>query len=176
MFASPTLAKSRVRAPPVSRLNVAARRSQTPTPIVFPVRSPAMVPLLSVHSKLTSQIRCDGVVPSWQCVAVFEAKRGDQTRVGFEAGRILFAVQIGCHDQARFGTGSADEFEHLFIAVQWLGSPVLGDLREQTMLDGIPFGGSGGIMSNRDGETEWIAQLCLKFGLPCPGTATVTAA
>ena len=83
---------------------------------------------LSVHSKLTSQIRCNGVIPFRQCVAVFEAKRGDQTRVGFEPGRILFPVQIGSHNQASFGTGSADEVEHLFIAVQWLGSPVLGDL------------------------------------------------
>ena len=44
------------------------------------------------------------------------------------------------------------------------------------MLDGIPFGGAGGIVSDRDGEAEWIAQLRLKFGLPGPGTATVAAA
>ena len=59
---------------------------------------------------------------------MFEAERGDQTRVQFETGRILFSVQIGSHDQARFGTGSANKLEHLFIAVQWLGGPVLGDL------------------------------------------------
>jgi len=44
------------------------------------------------------------------------------------------------------------------------------------MLDGIPFGGSGGIVSDRNGEAEWIAQLRLQFGLPGPGTATVAAA
>ena len=44
------------------------------------------------------------------------------------------------------------------------------------MLDGIPFGGPGGIVSDRDSKAEWIAQLCLNFGLPGPGTATVAAA
>ena len=44
------------------------------------------------------------------------------------------------------------------------------------MLDGIPFGGAGGIVSDRNGEAEWIAQLSLNFGLPGPGTATVAAA
>src|ERR1039457_6935095 len=78
-------------------------------------------------SKLTSQIWRYGVVPFRQCVAVFEAEGGDQTRVRFETGRILFSVQIGRHNQARCGTGSANILEHLFIAVQWLGGPVFGD-------------------------------------------------
>jgi len=97
-------------------------------------------------------------------------------RVGFETGRIFFSVQIGSDNQAGMGTGGANEAEHFFIAVQWLGSPVLGDLGEQTMLDGIPFGGAGGIVSDGHGEAEGIAQLSLDFGLPGPGTATVAAA
>ena len=104
---------------------------------------------------------------------MFKAERGDLTPVWFEAGWILFSVQIGSHNQAGLGTGSANEVEHFVVAVQWLGSPVLGDLGEQAMLDGIPFGGAGEIVSDRNGEAEWMAQLSLDFGLPGPGTAPV---
>ena len=44
------------------------------------------------------------------------------------------------------------------------------------MLDGIPFGGPGGIVSDRNGDAECIAQLSLDFDLPGPGSATVAAA
>jgi len=107
---------------------------------------------------------------------VFEAEGGDQIPVWFEPGRVLFSVLIGSHNQAGLGAGGANEFEHLFIAVQGLGSPVLGDFGEQAMLDGIPFGGAGRVMSDRDGEPEGIAQLGLDFDLPGPGSATIAAA
>jgi hypothetical protein len=38
-----------------------------------------------------------------------------------------------------FGAGRTNEFEHLFVAVEWLGRPVFGNLREQAVLDGIPL-------------------------------------
>src|SRR5271157_2163827 len=85
-------------------------------------------PLLRDDAELTSQIRCNGVVPSGQCVAVSKAERGDQMRFRFETGPILLSVQIGGHNQSGSGAGGANEVEHRFIAVQWLGSPVLGDL------------------------------------------------
>ena len=44
------------------------------------------------------------------------------------------------------------------------------------MLDGIPFGGAGGIVSDGNGEVEGIAHLRLNFGLPGPGSAAVAAA
>jgi len=43
------------------------------------------------------------------------------------------------------------------------------------MLDGIPFGGAGGIVSDGNGEAEGIAQLSLDFGLPGPGSAAIAA-
>ena len=48
---------------------------------------------------------------------MFEAERGDETWVRFEAGRVFFSVQIGSHNQARLGTGSANEVEHGFIEI-----------------------------------------------------------
>src|SRR5260370_1887060 len=99
-----------------------------------------------------------------------------QGGVWFGARWIFFWVQMGSRSQAGLGTGGANEFEHFLVAVQWLGSPVLGDLGEQTMLDGIPFGGAGRVVSDRSGEAEGIAHLSLDFGLPGPGMATVAAA
>src|ERR1019366_10721805 len=66
-----------------------------------PLASNGVIRSLRDDSKLTSQIWRNGVVPFRQCVAVFEAEGGDQTRVRFETGRILFSVQIGRHNQAR---------------------------------------------------------------------------
>ena len=105
-----------------------------------------------------------------------ETQRRDQTRVWFETGWILAPVQIRGHNQAGLSAGSANEFEHLLVAVKGLGSPVFGDLGEQAVLDGIPLGGTGRIMSNGGGNAEPIAYLCLDFRLPGPGGATVTAA
>jgi len=39
---------------------------------------------------------------------VFKVERGDQTPVWFETCWILFSVQVGSHNQASFGTGSAN--------------------------------------------------------------------
>ena len=107
---------------------------------------------------------------------MFETERGDQARVWFETDRIFFSIEIGGHDQSGLGTGGANEFEHLLVAVQGLGGPVLGDLGEQTMLDGIPFGGARRVVSDRNGDAECIAQVRLDFGFPGPGGATVATA
>ena len=44
------------------------------------------------------------------------------------------------------------------------------------MLDGIPFGSAGGVVSNGYCKPKAVAELGLKFGLPGAGTATVTTA
>src|SRR5438132_346107 len=54
--------------------------------------------------------------------------------------------------------------------------PVLRNLGEQSVLDGIPFGGAGRVVSDGDGDAKGIADLSLKFDLPSPGSATVAAA
>jgi hypothetical protein len=107
---------------------------------------------------------------------VFKAERGDETAVWFEAGGIVFAIQIGSHNQAGSGVSGANEFEHFFIAVQGFGSPVPGDFGKQAMLDGVPFGGAGRVVSDGNCDAEGIAQLSLDFGFPGPGSTTVAAA
>jgi len=96
--------------------------------------------------------------------------------VGFETGGILFSIQIRGHNEAGFGVGIADEAQHFFIADQRFGGPVFGYLGEQTMLDRVPFGRAGRVVSDCRRDAEWIAQLSLKLSLPGPGSATVAAA
>ena len=74
------------------------------------------------------------------------------------------------------GAGVADEIEDFGVAVKRLGGPVLGDFGEQPVLDGIPFGSPGRVMSYGYGEPKTVAELALQFGFPSTGTATVTAA
>lgn len=69
-----------------------------------------------------------------------EAKPLQLFRRGFNAGRIVAAIQVGGDRQARLGSGGADEAEDLLVAVERLPRPVFGDLREETMLDGVPRG------------------------------------
>jgi len=72
-------------------------------------------------------------------------------------GWILVSVEIGGHNQASSSAGRANEFEHLFVAFEGLGGPVLGDLGEQPVLDRIPFGCAGRVVSDGDADAEGIA-------------------
>src|SRR5260370_25261876 len=61
------------------------------------------------------------------------------------------------------------------MADQLLGGPVFGNLREQTVLDRVPFGRASRVVSDCSRDAKWVAQLSLNFGLPSPGAATVAA-
>src|ERR1043166_1926962 len=85
------------------------------------------------------------------------------------------AVEVGRDGETGSGAGVADEVEDLGVTVERLGGPVFGDFGEQAVLDGIPLGSAGGVMSNGYGEPEAVAELGLKFGLPGASTAAVAA-
>jgi hypothetical protein len=73
--------------------------------------------------------------------------------------RILSSIPVCGDRESGTSAGGANEIEHLLIAIQWL-RPVLGDFREQTVLDGIPFASAGGIVSYVGSEVELVAQYC----------------
>src|SRR5260370_35981186 len=85
-------------------------------------------------------------------------------------------VQVSSHLQAGSGCGGADKFQGLLITVQRLGCPVPADLTEQTMLYGIPFGGTGRVVRDGDDESEAVAQLPLNLLLPGTTLGAITAA
>ena len=63
-----------------------------------------------------------------------------------------------------------------FVAFQGLCGPVGGDRPEETVFDGIPFGGSGWVMAEAHLHAEGIAETCLELVFPEPGTIAVAAA
>jgi hypothetical protein len=58
---------------------------------------------------------------------------------GFGASGIVATVEVSVDGQAGSNCGGANEAEDLLIAVERFASPVLGDLREEAMLDGVPL-------------------------------------
>jgi hypothetical protein len=71
-------------------------------------------------------------------------------QVGIDGGTgfVLGAVEIGGDRQSGLSLGDAKEVEDFLVAVQRFVGPVLGDFREQAMLDGIPLGGAGGVVGD----------------------------
>jgi hypothetical protein len=85
-------------------------------------------------------------------------------------------VEVGGDTQSGFRGSRADEPKDLLIAIEGLAGPVFGDFREESMLNRIPFGGAGGIVSHGDGEMESIGELGLDFSFPRSTTTAVAAA
>lgn len=105
-----------------------------------------------------------------------ETEAADEIGIWCAAGFVVGAVQVSGDPQAALCLGGANKVEDLRIAGQRFAGPVLGDLREQAMLDRVPLGGTGGVMSNGQGEIEAIAELGLEVGFPGPAAAPIAAA
>src|ERR1022692_5256313 len=84
-------------------------------------------------------------------------RRSDDPRMSLNLRRVEGGVQARRHFQTSSGLGGADKLQGLLVTVQRLGCPVAADLAEQTMLDGIPFGGAGRIVGDSDAESQTIA-------------------
>ena len=89
---------------------------------------------------------------------------------------IVATVEMCGDGKAGSSSGGADEAENLLIAIERLAGPVFGDFREQAVLDGIPFGSTGWIVGNGEGEAEGVGQLRLEFGFPGTATTAIAAA
>ena len=109
----------------------------------------------------------DGVVP----VAVeFVAVNVDGVHLGvgdFDAGGINVGVDLAAHLEAGVGGGGRDQLDDGLVADERLAAPVLGDEREEAMLDLVPLAGAGRQMADRDGDVEFVGQA-LQLALPQP--------
>src|SRR5207249_1402492 len=83
---------------------------------------------------------------------------------------IAEVVQAGCR------RGRTDKVKDLLVAIERFARPVFGDFGEEPMLDGIPLGSAGGVVSDGDIEMKAIGELRLQFGFPSPAAATIAAA
>ena len=77
----------------------------------------------------------------------------------------MSAVEISSDLKSGLGLGGASIVEDLLVGIQRFGFPVSAT-SEQAMLDGIPFGSTGGVVRNGDAQSQAIAQLPLNFLLP----------
>ncbi len=111
--------------------------------------------------RIISHSWSQSVIPSGQRVVISDAEFGKALRRELESGRIGVPIEVSLHPESSFGFRRTDEVEQRGVAAQWFASPVLADLAEQTVLDGIPFGSAGGVMTDRDREAQAIAKLGL---------------
>jgi hypothetical protein len=96
--------------------------------------------------------------------------------VGSAPVRIVATVEVSGDGQAGLSSGGTNEVENLLIAVERFAGPVLGDLRKETMLDGVPFRSSCLVVGDGEGQAVGIGQLRLELGFPSAATIAVTAA
>ena len=94
----------------------------------------------------------------------------------FSSGVVLSHQKTG-NPQSCLGSGFSDQTQDGWVTIQRLACPMFTDLTEEAMLNGIPLGGSGGIVADGDRHTEPIHQLLLKGMFPSsdPGSVTPTA-
>ena len=92
------------------------------------------------------------------------------------AGGIVATVEMCGDRKAGSSSGGADETEDLRIAIERLAGPVFRDLREEAVLDGIPFGSAGWVVGNGEGQAEDVGQLRLEFGFSGTATTAIGAA
>ena len=105
-----------------------------------------------------------------------EVKRLQLVWCRLHAGLIVATIQVCSDREPSLRAGGPDESQDLAVAVEGLARPVLGNLGEETMLDGIPLGRTGGIVRDGESEAEPIDELRLQFGLPGPASIAIAAA
>ena len=88
----------------------------------------------------------------------------------------MVAVQVSGDGKSCFRGSGPDEVQDFLITKEWLTGPVFGDFREESMLNGVPLGSAGRIVSDGDVEIEGIGELRLDFGFPTAATTAVAAA
>ena len=74
--------------------------------------------------------------------------------------------------EARARPCSADVLQHDFVTGQRFAGPIGADQVEHAVLDRVPLGGSCGIMSDSDRQSEFISQV-LQAHLPSPTTVAI---
>jgi len=94
-------------------------------------------------------------------VDMFHVSKGDPA-----TGWIVTPNEGCSHAQAGGCLGGTDVVEYGVVAVERPTCPVLANLAEEPVLDGVPFRGARRIVAHGDGECEVVGELCLQEVLP----------
>src|SRR6266566_5169742 len=131
-------------------------------------RAASLPPFLRARSATTAAVRrmwADCIVP----VAVeIVSPNVDGVHLGvanLDAGGIGVGIDLALHLQSGVGCGGGDELDDGLVADERPRPPILGDEREETMLDLVPFAGTGRQMADGDDKPELVGQV-LQLALP----------
>ena len=107
----------------------------------------------------------DAVVPVAVEFMALEIDAGEVGGGDFDAGRIRIGVDLGTDLEAGFGGGGGDQLDDDLMADERFAAPVLGDEREEAVLDLVPLAGTRRQVADSDGQIEFVSEL-LQFHLP----------
>src|SRR3989304_1646608 len=117
--------------------------------------------------------RANGIVPVTMKI-IFDYINGCKLSVGnLDALRIFPFVQFSLYRKPRFCFCVGDQIEHNFMTDQGFSSPVHGYKGEQSVFNLVPFAGSWRIMTNPNGNADFICKP-LQLQLPQSDTTTIT--
>ena len=99
-----------------------------------------------------------GVVPAAKRWVSFEVEFLHLGVGDFDSSLVFAREQVSADGETCGCFGGADEVEHLVNVGEGLTGPVRADLAEQAMLNGIPFGCAGRVVTDRDCDAERSAK------------------
>src|SRR4249920_75654 len=107
----------------------------------------------------------DAVVPVAVEFMAMEIDAGEVGGSDFDAGRVRVGVDLGMDLEAGFSGGGGDQLDNDLMADERFAAPVLGDEREEAVLDLVPLAGTRRQVADSNNEIEFISEL-LQFHLP----------
>src|SRR5512135_2278974 len=126
--------------------------------------------------RVFARVRSNGVVPVWTDRMPFDV---ECFHLGLRHGATGFVatfVEEGFDSQAGGGLRTANEGQHGLPIQERLARPVETDRAKEAMLDWVPLGTAGGIMTHRHGQTQTVTQLVLNLLLPQTRAVSIRAA
>ena len=116
------------------------------------------------------------VIPLWENRVSVEADLLELFWGELDPLRVVARVERAGDGKPGGSTGLADEAQDGGVIDQRLTGPAFADLGKEPMLDGIPLGGAGGIMTDGDEQPEAVREFFLQRMLPEIGVGPVAAA
>src|SRR5436190_270548 len=88
---------------------------------------------------------------------------------------VAFAVELAMNRETCASGGGGDQIDDHPVADQRLGAPILGNEREQAVLDLVPLAGSRRKVTDGDLDADLVGEA-LQLALPQPQARTVASA
>jgi hypothetical protein len=80
---------------------------------------------------------------------------------------------MSLHCQASLGLGITNVMQSIVEGAQGTTSPSLADFTKQAVLNRVPFGSSGWIVTDSNGQAKLVRYLFLKVPFPHTGTMAI---